>query len=273
MVKKIVIPAAGLGSRLLPITKEIPKEMMPIFLRSKSGEIIVKPLIQALFEKFFQLGITDYCVIVGRQKRAIEDHFTLDRELLQSLKDENPLRKDLEHFYDMLKKTKVFWINQQKPRGFGDAVLYSESFVGDEEFLVSAGDTLIPESKDMMTKLMKTRLKGKNDALIILKEVDDPRRFGVAVVADTKNSLLVKNVEEKPQKPKSNLSIIALYKFRPSIFSALRDIKHGQKELQLTDAIQKLIDRGGKINAILMDKNERIIDVGTAESYLDSFSH
>lgn len=271
MVKKIVIPAAGFGSRLLPITKEIPKEMMPIFLKSRSGEIIVKPLIQALFEKFFHLGITDYCLIVGRQKRVIEDHFTLDKELLHSLRDGNPLKKDLECFYDMLKKTKVFWINQQKQNGFGDAVLYSESFVGNEEFLVSAGDTLIPESKNMMTKLMKIKLEGKNDALIILKEVDDPRRFGVAVVANTKNGLLVKNVEEKPQRPKSNLSIIALYKFRPSVFSALRDIQHGQKELQLTDAIQRLIDRGGKVNAILMDRNERIVDVGTAESYLESF--
>jgi UTP--glucose-1-phosphate uridylyltransferase len=271
MIKKVVIPAAGLGSRLLPITKEIPKEMMPIFLKSKSDEIIVKPLIQALFERFFNLGIKEYCFIVGRQKRAIEDHFTLDQELLQSIKSKNHLRKDLEQFYDMLKKTKVFWINQQKPSGFGDAVQYAESFVGNEEFLVSAGDTLIPESQNVMKRLMKTKLEGKNDALIILKEVTDPKRFGVAVVSNTKTGLLVKNVEEKPAKPKSNLSIVALYRFKPSIFTALTEVKHGNDELQLTDAIQRLIDRGGKIRAILMNKNDKVIDVGTAESYLDTF--
>ena len=94
MIRKIVIPAAGLGSRLLHITKEIPKEMLPIFLKSKSNEIIVKPLIQALVEKFFKLGIKEYGIIVGRQKRAIKDHFTLDQELLQSIKSKNYLRKD-----------------------------------------------------------------------------------------------------------------------------------------------------------------------------------
>ena len=175
MIRKIVIPAAGLGSRLLPITKEIPKEMLPIFLKSKSNEIIVKPLIQALVEKFFKLGIKEYGIIVGRQKRAIKDHFTLDQELLQSIKSKNYLRKDLEQFYNILKKTKIFWINQQKQNGFGDAVQYAKSFVGNEEFLVSAGDTLIPESQNVMNRLMKTKLDGNNDALIVLKEVTDPK--------------------------------------------------------------------------------------------------
>ena len=271
MIRKIVIPAAGLGSRLLPITKEIPKEMLPIFLKSKSNEIIVKPLIQALVEKFFKLGIKEYGIIVGRQKRAIKDHFTLDQELLQSIKSKNYLRKDLEQFYNILKKTKIFWINQQKQNGFGDAVQYAKSFVGNEEFLVSAGDTLIPESKNVMNRLMKTKLDGNNDALIVLKEVTDPRRFGVAVVSNTKTGLLAKNVEEKPVKPKSNLAIVALYRFKPSIFTALAEVKHGNDELQLTDAIQRLIDRGGKVRAVLMNKNDKVVDVGTAESYLDTF--
>ena len=80
MIKKIVIPAAGLGTRLLPITKEIPKEMMPLFLQDKEGEMSVKPLIQIIYEKFFHFGLREYCIIVGRQKRIIEDHFTSDQE-------------------------------------------------------------------------------------------------------------------------------------------------------------------------------------------------
>ena len=122
MIRKIVIPAAGLGSRLLPITKEIPKEMLPIFLKNKSNEIIVKPLIQALVEKFFKLGIKEYGIIVGRQKRAIKDHFTLDQELLQSIKSKNYLKKDLEQFYNILKKTKILWINQP----YSDSQMHTE---------------------------------------------------------------------------------------------------------------------------------------------------
>lgn len=272
MIKKVVIPAAGLGSRLLPMTKEIPKEMMPIFLKNVRGHITVKPLIQALFEELFQFGLREYCIIVGRQKRAIEDHFTVDYDLLHVLNSKNNIRRELHRFYDMVSDSKIFWINQQKPLGFGDAVLYAESFVGNDEFLVSAGDTLIPRNRKVMTKLLKLDLKGKNDAIIILKEVTDPKRFGVAIIDPSKNDLIVKSVEEKPLHPKSNLSIVALYRFKPSIFSALRDVNHRKKELQLTDAIQKLIERGGTVRGILLDKNDKVIDVGTAESYLETVS-
>lgn len=271
MIKKIIIPAAGFGSRLLPITKEIPKEMMPIFLKGSNNQIIVKPLIQILFEKFFHLGIREYCVIVGRQKRAIEDHFTLDYDLLQNRGLNDHIKKDMDQFYNILKKSKIFWVNQQRPNGFGDAVLHAESFVGNDEFLVSAGDTLIPNSNQLMKKLFSIKLNGKNDAVIILKKVINPKRFGVAVIDKVGTKLIVKSVEEKPKKPKSNLAIVALYRFKPSIFSALNEIKQGEKELQLTDAIQKLIERGGKVHAIIMNENDKVIDVGTAESYLETF--
>lgn len=270
MIKKIVLPSAGLGTRLLPVTKEIPKEMMPLFFENKLHEITVKPVIQILFEKFFSFGVKEFCIIVGRQKRTIEDHFTSDQNFLKNFEKNNRFRKDLEKFYSMLNESKIFWINQQTPKGFGDAVLYAESFVGNDDFLVSAGDTLILNNDKMIRKLIKTELKGKNDALIILKKVPDPKRFGVAVVKETKNNIIVTDVEEKPSKPKSDLSIVALYRFRPSIFNALRHVKNGSKELQLTDAIQKLIDWGGKVQAIIMDENKTVIDVGTAESYFES---
>jgi len=269
LIKKIVIPAAGMGSRLLPTTKEIPKEMMPLFVKHKSG-IILKPLIQILFEKFFQYGLNEYCLIVGKQKRAIEDHFTIDNDFLRGFSKKNTFRLDLEKFYYMLEKSTISWVNQQRPRGFGDAVLYAEPFVGKDDFILSAGDTLIQNDKLVLQKLLKTKLKGKNDAIILLKEVKNPKRFGVAIIKKTKHGILVTNVEEKPKKPKSNLSIVALYRFRPSIFNALREVKPQGKELQLTDGIQKLIERGGKIHAIIMNKNDHVIDIGTAESYLEN---
>lgn len=269
LINKIVIPAGGLGTRLLPTTKEIPKEMMPLFVKNRS-EIILKPLIQILFEKFFRYGLEEYCIIVGRQKRAIEDHFTVDNDFLRNFSKQNNFRKDLENFYRMLHKSRINWVNQQRPQGFGDAVLYAESFVGKDDFILSAGDTLVSNDRLVVQKLLKTKLKGKNDAMLLLKEVKNPKRFGVAVIKKTKHGILVTNVEEKPKKPKSNLVIVALYRFRPSIFSALKKVKPGGKELQLTDGIQKLIECGGKVHAIIMNKKDRVIDIGTAESYLEN---
>ena len=268
MIKKIVIPAAGLGTRLLPITKEIPKEMMPLFFQNDK-EILVKPIIQAIYEKFFNFGLREYCIIVGRQKRTIEDHFTSNLELLKNFKKGSKHGNDLEKFFEMLNQSKIFWINQHGSKGFGDAVRYSESFVGTDEFLITAGDTLLPSADKIIKKLMNSRLAGKNDAIILLKKVPDPRRFGVAVVSERKHFTQVINVEEKPKKPKSNLSIVALYRFKPSIFNALNEVKTN-KELQLTSGIQKLIDWGGNVSAIILDENERVIDIGTADAYLET---
>ena len=272
MIRKIVISAAGLGTRLLPITKEIPKEMMPLFLRDKNSGVVVKPLIQIIFEQFFQQGLREYCIIVGRQKRIIQDHFMIDEEFLKKFEKKSEYKQDLKNFYSMLNKSKVFWAEQSEPRGFGDAVKYSESFVGNDDFLVIAGDTLIPKGDKVIKKLMNAKLKGKNDAILLLKEVPDPRRFGVAVINQTKNKDIITNVEEKPKNPKSNLSIVALYRFGPSIFKALNEIRSGQKELQLTDAIQKLIDWGGNVSAIHLNENDRVIDIGTADSYLETIT-
>ena len=272
MIRKIVISAAGLGTRLLPITKEIPKEMMPLFLRDKNNGVVVKPLIQIIFEQFFQQGLREYCIIVGRQKRIIQDHFMIDEEFLKKFEKKSEYKQDLKNFYSMLNKSKIFWAKQSEPKGFGDAVKYSESFVGNDDFLVIAGDTLIPKGDKVIKKLMNAKLKGKNDAILLLKEVPDPRRFGVAVINQTKNKDIITNVEEKPKNPKSNLSIVALYRFGPSIFKALNEIRSGQKELQLTDAIQKLIDWGGNVSAIHLNENDRVIDIGTADSYLETIT-
>ena len=272
MIQKIVITAAGLGTRLLPITKEIPKEMMPVFLHGKNGELLVKPLIQAIFEQFFHQGLREYCIIMGRQKRIIRDHFTIDEKFLKNFKKKSKYRQDLEKIYLMLNRSKIFWVNQPEPRGFGDAVKRAQSFVGNDDFLVIAGDTLLPKGDKIIKKLMNTRLKGKNDAALILKEVPDPRRFGVAIIDQIKNKTVVKNVEEKPKNPKSNFSIVALYRFRPSIFKALNEIRGKQKELQLTDAIQKLIDWGGNVSAIILNENDRVVEIGTADSYLETIT-
>ncbi len=272
MINKIVIPAGGLGTRLLPVTKEIPKEMMPLFLHGKNGEIIVKPLIQIIYEKFFKFGLREYCIIVGKQKRTIEDHFKLNQEFLKNFNKNSNFRTDLEKFYSMLNKSKISWVNQPNPKGFGDAVKHAGLFVGNDDFLVTAGDTLLPTGDKIIKKLMNSKLQGENDAIILLKKVSNPKRFGVAVVKKEKNRMKVINVEEKPKKPKSNLSIVALYRFRPSIIKALNEIKPKKTELQLTSGIQKLIDWGGNVSAIILDDKDEVIDIGTGESYLNTIT-
>jgi UTP--glucose-1-phosphate uridylyltransferase len=270
MIKKIVIPAGGLGTRLLPITKVMPKEMMPLFLHGKNGEIIVKPLIQIIYEKFFKFGLREYCIIVGKQKRTIKDHFTPNQEFLRNFHKNTRFRTDLEKFHSMLNKSKIFWVNQPNPSGFGDAVKHAGSFVGNDDFLVTAGDTLLPTGDKIIKKLLNSKLQGKNDAIILLKKVSNPKRFGVAVIKEEKHKIKVINVEEKPKKPKSNLSIVALYRFRPSIIKALNEIKPNKTELQLTSGIQKLIDWGGNVSAIILDEKDQVIDIGTADSYLET---
>ena len=270
MINKIVIPAGGLGTRLLPITKVMPKEMMPLFLHGKNGEIIVKPLIQIIYEKFFKFGLREYCVIVGKQKRTIKDHFTPNQEFLRNFHKNTRFRTDLEKFHSMLNKSKIFWVNQPNPRGFGDAVKHAGSFVGNDDFLVTAGDTLLPTGDKIIKKLLNSKLQGENDAIILLKKVSNPKRFGVAVIKEEKHKIKVINVEEKPKKPKSNLSIVALYRFRPSIIKALNEIKPNKTELQLTSGIQKLIDWGGNVSAIILDEKDQVIDIGTADSYLET---
>ncbi len=270
MINKIVIPAGGLGTRLLPITKVIPKEMMPLFLHGKNGEIIVKPLIQIIYEKNFKFGLREYCIIVGKQKRTIKDHFTPNQEFLINFHKNTRFRTDLEKFHSMLNKSKIFWVNQPNPRGFGDAVKHAGSFVGNDDFLVTAGDTLLPTGDKIIKKLLNSKLQGENDAIILLKKVSNPKRFGVAVIKEEKHKIKVINVEEKPKKPKSNLSIVALYRFRPSIIKALNEIKPNKTELQLTSGIQKLIDWGGNVSAIILDEKDQVIDIGTADSYLET---
>ena len=270
MINKIVIPAGGLGTRLLPITKVMPKEMMPLFLHGKNGAIIVKPLIQIIYEKFFKFGLREYCVIVGKQKRTIKDHFTPNQDFLRNFHKNTRFRTDLEKFYSMLNESKIFWVNQPNPRGFGDAVKHAGSFVGNDDFLVTAGDTLLPTGDKIIKKMLNSKLQGENDAVILLKKVSNPKRFGVAVINEEKHKIKVINVEEKPKKPKSNLSIVALYKFRPSIIKALNEIKPNKTELQLTSGIQKLIDWGGNVSAIILDEKDQVIDIGTAESYLET---
>ena len=271
LIHKVVIPAAGLGTRLLPATKETPKEMLPIFALDKKGEVCIKPLLQVIFESFYDIGLREFCFIVGRGKESISDHFTSDSSFLRELKEtgKNELVEELVSFYEKANISSLVFISQPEPKGFGDAVLKAEPYVK-EPFLVQAGDTIILSKKSQhLKKLVKVHEETKSAATILVGEVEDPRPFGIIKGKEVDAGIYdVEMVVEKPEKPPSNLAISAVYVFSPAIFSALKSIpKSPGKELQLTDGIQKLIDSGLKVTAVKLDKDEFWLDVGSPQTY------
>lgn len=273
MILKAVIPAAGLGTRLLSATKEQPKEMLPIFSNDVNGGLSLKPLVQLVFEQLFNFGIKDFCIIVGRGKRAIEDHFTPDYTYIERLnsRGKNHQASDLESFYHKVEESRIIWINQPEPKGFGDAVYTAQGFVNTEDFLVHAGDTYIISNRksSLLSRLIQEHERTGAEATITLQHVKDPRRYGVAEVTPSQGcDLIVHSVTEKPEKPASNLAMMPLYIFKPTIFKALASTEPGKGgEIQLTDAIQKLIQWGHKVYAIKLRPDDLRLDIGTPETY------
>ena len=244
-----VITAAGLGTRMLPASKEIPKEMFPIPFQGS-----FKPIIQIIFEQLFDLGIRDFVIIVGKGKRVIEDHFTPDYDFISYLENKGKYKQaeDLRSFYQKIERSNIAFVNQPEPRGFGDAVLRAEPFVKD--FILIAADTILKE-----IPLEKMRVNS-----FLITEVEDPRPYGVVVIEGEK----VIDVEEKPSNPKSKLIIVPYYHFDEEIFSALREISVDRAgELQLTDGIKYLMRKGREFHAIKVDE---VYDLGNVENYISS---
>jgi UTP--glucose-1-phosphate uridylyltransferase len=248
-----VVPVGGLGTRLLSATKEQPKEMLPIFSAGEDGSMSLKPLVQTIFEQLFDSGIREFYFVVGRNKRAIEDHFTPDPEYLRHLNGQNKISQtlQLENFYRKIETSTILWVNQAEPKGFGHAVLQTQKLVVQETFLVHAGDTLIKsKNKAILTRLTEAYTACQAEAMLTLQELDNPQQYGVAETTEMSNFLNVKRVVEKPSKPASKLAIMPIYIFKPSIFEAIKATHPGKGgEIQLTDAIQRLIDAGHSVRA------------------------
>jgi UTP--glucose-1-phosphate uridylyltransferase len=266
-VRKVVITAGGLGTRLLPMSKELPKEMMPIFLKGINDDIILKPLLQALFEQFYSVGFREFCFVVGRGKRAIEDHFTPDWKYVELLEENGKIAfaNELKSFYGMIEKSRIMWVNQPEPRGFGHAVLMAESFVGNDPFFVVAGDTYIA-SNDFIVNMIDLFSNKHLSAVLLLQRVLDPSQYGVAVVDGGR----VLKVVEKPKEFVSDLAIMPFYIFDPVVMKIIPQLKPGvSNEIQLTDAIQRLIEIG-RVEAVFLSDNILRFDIGTPRTYWEA---
>ncbi len=244
MLRKAVIPAAGLGTRLLSVTKEQPKEMLPVFAKGTNGDLCLKPIVQLVFEQLYQVGFREFCFIVGRGKRAIEDHFTPDFSYVSMLdsKGKDGPAEDLENFYKMIDSSTVSWVNQSEPRGFGDAVLKAKSFAGEDKFMVHAGDShFLAKDANHLRRVMDASVKMKANALFLSMEV---------------------------LKPASKLAIMPVYVFDSNIFKALEATKAGfAGELQLTDGIQKMVDWNLNVYTTKVESSEIWLDIGSPDLY------
>jgi len=277
MIRKVVIPSAGLGTRLFPATKEQPKEMLPIFSKTGNGDVAVKPLLQMVFEQLHDAGFREFCFVVGRGKRSIEDHFTPDHNsvsMLQEMGKSGPAT-DLDEFYKKLKTSTIVWVNQPEPKGFGDSVLTAEPFVQSEICLVHAGDTyIISNGMKHINSLINAYERLKADATFIVQEIENPKQFGIIEAEEIENGVYrVKKAIEKPEKPPTNLAIMPIYIFHPVIFKALEKTLPGKGgEIQLTDAIQKLVDWGLNVYAVKLNKDQIRLDIGSPETYWEALS-
>ena len=272
MVRKVIIPAAGLGTRLFPATKEQPKEMLPIFSKTILGDMTVKPVVQLVFEQLHDAGLREFCYVVGRGKRGIEDHFTPDAECIRMLESmgKKGQASDLESFYKKLETSTIMWVNQPEPKGFGNAVLMAQPFVQNESCLVHAGDSsIISKNMDYAKRLLECFERLNADAAFLALEIDNPKQYGIVEGEEVEPGIIrVQKVVEKPDQPKTHIAIMAMYAFHPVIFKALEATKPGKNgEIQLTDAIQKLVDWGLKVYAIKLDKNYEHLDIGSPERY------
>ena len=269
---KCVITAAGLGTRLLPLTKELPKEMLPIYDKSVKGSLIMKPILQVIFESLYKNNIREYCIVTGRTKRAIKDHFSIDIELEKYLKKnkKNMLALEIKNFNLKLNKSKIVFSYQSKPIGFGNAIEKSQKFVGKDIFLLHAGDDIvISKNNSHLKRLEKYFVKYNAEIAMLIEKVDDPSRYGVVDGPKLENDVInIQKMVEKPKNPPSKNAIIAIYLFKPSIFKYLNKArKISNPEKQLAEAFNIALKEGKKIIGVNLKTSEKRVDIGTAESY------
>ncbi|MFF2634341.1 UTP--glucose-1-phosphate uridylyltransferase GalU [Microbacterium sp. NPDC058021] len=233
---KAVIPAAGLGTRFLPATKAMPKEMLPV---------VDKPAIQYVVEEATQAGIQDVLIIIGRNKNNIANHFDQMPELEERLRakgDQDKLSK-VEHSTDL---ADIHMVRQGDPKGLGHAVLRARRHVGEHPFAVLLGDDLIDERDPLLTRMMEEHER-TGAAIVALMEVapEQSHMYGMAAIETTEDDDVVRvtGLVEKPDAADapSNYAVIGRYVLAPNVFDILERTEPGKGgEIQLTDALQEL---------------------------------
>ena len=238
-IRKAVIPAAGYGTRFLPVTKAIPKEMIPI---------VDKPVIQYIVEEALQSGIEEILIITGHGKRAIEDHFDTNIDLELQLRQQG--KDQLLHLVQDISSINIHYIRQKHMRGLGDAIRCAESFIDNEPFAVLLGDDVVYNPEQPALKQMMDAFSRLGATMLGCQEVPQElvSRYGIVQGQPTDDDGVVKLIDmvEKPavDEAPSRLAALGRYILTPDIFEILRRVQPGKGgEIQLTDALRLMADR------------------------------
>jgi UTP--glucose-1-phosphate uridylyltransferase len=260
-VKKAIIPAAGLGTRFLPATKAMPKEMLPI---------VDKPTIQYIVEEAIASGIEDIIIVTGKGKRAIEDHFDHAFELEEALREKG--KTDMLDSVLKTSKVEIHYIRQKQPLGLGHAIWSARKFIGDEPFAVLLGDDIVENDEPCLAQLMH-QYEQTGNSVIGVQQVapKDTHRYGIIDPISVDGKLMgVNRFVEKPAAgtAPSNYAIMGRYILTPEIFDFLGEHHLGAGgEIQLTDAIQKL----NEIQSVCAYEFEgRRFDVGEKFGFIET---
>ena len=271
-ITKAIVPAAGMGTRLLPATKSQPKEMLPV------GR---KPAVQYVVEELQAAGLRQVLMITGRRKRAIEDHFDADPQLVSALTQAGNEARLADLAY-LEGKLRFFYTRQSPPRGLGHAISLGADFAGDDDCVVALGDSLIAAENPaapLQAMMMAHRNLGAA-AMIAVETVpqEEAFRYGIVSIEGAEpppgEPVAMTDIVEKPPQgtAPSTMAVAARYVFSPAIFEALdRTLPDKKGEVQLTDAIKLLIRMGVPVYAWLLPPDQRRYDVGNFESYFRTF--
>lgn len=239
-VRKAVIPAAGFGTRMLPASKSVPKEMLPIY---------DKPTLHHIVKEVVDSGITDILIIISKDKGSIEDYFDVNFELEYELnKKSSEISGEI---HELSKMANIYTIRQKKKNGLGDAIKYAESFVGNEPFAILLGDDIIYNTSDELPciKQMADIYEKEESPVLGVQEVswEDVDKYGIVNGVKTSDRITeVESLVEKPSREEAttNLAILGRYIVTPDIFPILHETKPGKNnEIQLTDALNKLAEK------------------------------
>ncbi len=270
-ITKVVVPVAGMGTRLLPATKSQPKEMLPV------GR---KPVVQYVVEELVEAGLRQILLVTGRKKTAIEDHFDPDPELVQALSTGGGYAL-LEELRYTETAASFFYTRQSVPRGLADAVSKAKDFAGNDHFVVALGDSIIRnrDGSSLVQDMIAIHLRSGAACTVAVEEVDptEVHRYGIVqpvAGAELDADFEVADLVEKPRvgAAPSTLAIAGRYVFSPAIFEAIsRTAPDRNGELQLTDSIRLLLHLGHQVRAVRLRPGQRRYDIGNFESYFRAF--
>ncbi|HKS59444.1 MAG TPA: sugar phosphate nucleotidyltransferase [Thermoplasmata archaeon] len=274
-----VLTLAGEGTRMLPWTRGLRKEFLPVWDQGANGTPVLKPVAHVVLETLVGAGIDDVTLVVAPKDLAfVQNYFTIDQPFLKRHQHHAERLRETTQFYTTLRALRLRFAVQPRPRGFGDAVLQTEPFVGHEPFVLHAADAVLLERHRGELPRLMHRIRDKDglDGVLLVRRVTDPRRYGVVEgmpdgSVGAYRRLNVRRMEEKPPHPRSHWAATAVYAFAPELFGALKRIRDGRRprELELTEAIQELIREGRRIDALVVDpRRAEWRSVGSPEGFL-----